>query len=657
MKAIDRLILAVTASMFLISIASAELIHGEPLTTDTAATTVAGNPFTAAADWSVSVKGAATIITPPEGDSNLVLVDVEADDAESAVAAAWAAYKDHDWPLKVVDEQADQDGWSRQKRFEYQTSPNEKRFVVAGAMFANEMWTVWIYDMANDVGNKRAAAVNLILGSLLPKGYERESFAGKKAHKIDEARIGELTDFIVRGLEVSGVPGTSVGIIQDGEVVFSGGFGVRELGSPESVDGDTTYMIASNSKGLTTLLLAKLVDEGKIRWNDPVTKILPGFKLGDAETTEQVLVEHLVCACTGLPRQDMEWILEFGRYTPESSMELLGTMQPTSEFGEMFQYSNVMASAGGYVAAHVVHPEHDLGTAYDKAMQDLVFDPLEMGVTTFDYGVALGNGNHASPHSVDINGDPAVAMMDVNYAVIPVRPAGAGWSSVNDMLKYVAMELAVGQLPDGERYIGEDALLERRKPKVPVSEDHYYGMGLMVDEYYGTPVVHHGGDMIGFHSDMMWLPEHNVGAVVLTNGDPGWLIRSGFRRKLLEVLFDGKPEADELLASRSKQFKSNMAVEYELLAVPADVDKSAALADHYRNGGLGDIKVSRDDGVTTFDFGEWQSEVGSRVNPDGTISFMTIEPGITGLEFVVGAGKEKTLIMRDAQHEYVFDAI
>jgi hypothetical protein len=219
------------------------------------------------------------------------------------------------------------------------------------------------------------------------------------------------------------------------------------------------------------------------------------------------------------------------------------------------------------------------------------------------------------------------------------------------------MELAVGELPNGDRYIGKDALLERREPKVPVSEDHYYGMGLMVDEYYGTPVVHHGGDMIGFHSDMMWLPEHNVGAVVLTNGDPGWLIRSGFRRKLLEVLFDGKPEADELLASRSKQFKSSMAVEFELLVVPADKGKSAALADHYRNGSLGDIEVSRADGVTTFDFGEWKSRVGSRVNPDGTVSFMTIEPGITGLEFVVGGGEEKTLIMRDAQHEYVFEAL
>ena len=58
---------------------------------------------------------------------------------------------------------------------------------------------------------------------------------------------------------------------------------------------------------------------------------------------------------------------------------------------------------------------------------------------------------------------------------------------------------------------------------------------------YGMPVVHHGGDMIGFHSDMMWLPEHGVGAVILTNGDPGWLVRTVFRRKLLEVLFDGSP--------------------------------------------------------------------------------------------------------------------
>ncbi len=630
---------------------------GEPLEADTPVTTARGNTFTAPAEWTVTQRGPATIVTAPEGGSQIVIVDVEAKDAESAIDAAWAAYKPVAWEVKSVTPGEDRDGWSKRQVFDYQTSPNEKRGVTAGAVFANDGWTVWIYDVADEIGGKRGAQLGLLFSTLVPKGYEKETFAGRKANKLTEDRIAELNAFVERSLEVSGVPATSVAVIQDGEVVFSGGFGVRQLGEPEKVDGDTLYMIASNTKGLATLLLAKLVDEGKIDWKDRVVDIMPGFKLGDEETTNKVLVEHLVCACTGLPRQDMEWILEYGGYTPESSMELLGTMQPTSGFGEMFQYSNVLASAGGYVGAHVVHPEHELGVAFDRAMQSHVFDPLAMSATTFDYELALGNGNHARPHSVDVEGKPAVALMDVNYAAVPVRPAGAAWSSVNDMIKYVAMELANGTLPDGERYIGEAALLERRLPKVPVSNDRYYGMGLMIDETYGVTVVHHGGDLIGYHSDMMWLPEHGVGAVVLTNGDPGWLIRSGYRRKLLEVLFDGRPTAEERLRSAAENFRTFVAVDNELLSVPAETDRVDELAPHYRNGALGDIKVERNGKATTFDFGEWKSEVGSRINPDGTVSFVTTATGISGLEFVVGDSEDPTLIMRDAQHEYVFDAI
>jgi CubicO group peptidase (beta-lactamase class C family) len=85
-----------------------------------------------------------------------------------------------------------------------------------------------------------------------------------KAHELNAERIAELSNYVEAGRQASGVPGVSVGIIQNGKVVFSGGFGVRELGKPEKADGDTLYMIASNSKGLTTLLLAKLVDAGKI---------------------------------------------------------------------------------------------------------------------------------------------------------------------------------------------------------------------------------------------------------------------------------------------------------------------------------------------------------------------------------------------------------
>ena len=157
----------------------------EPLTTDTPATTVAGNPFTAPAEWRITVNGPATTITAPEGGSQVVFVDIEAENADAAVDAAWHAYKEHDWPLKVVDDVADSDGWTKQRRFAYQVSPNEKRFVSAGAMFANDNWTVWIYDMANDVGGKRGAQVNLLMSSLLPRGYERESFAGKEAHSHD----------------------------------------------------------------------------------------------------------------------------------------------------------------------------------------------------------------------------------------------------------------------------------------------------------------------------------------------------------------------------------------------------------------------------------------------------------------------------------------
>jgi para-nitrobenzyl esterase len=282
-----------------------------------------------------------------------------------------------------------------------------------------------------------------------------------------------------------------------------------------------------------------------------------------------------------------------------------------------------------------------------------VFRPLGMNATTFDFSKALA-GNHASAHAPRIDGKPARATMEVNYAVIPVRPAGGAWSSVRDMLKYVQMELDEGAIPGGGRYIAKDPLLARRAPQVSIGKDITYGMGLIVDSTYGVPVVQHGGDMIGYHSDMMWLPQHNVGAVILTNADPGWVLRGAFDRKLLEVLFDGRPQADADVTAQAKSFFDQLAAERKLLTVPAATSDASKLATHYTNDALGDITVRLAGGTTVFDFGEWKSEVASRRNPDTTISFITIAPGITGLEFVVGSGPKPTLIVRDAQHEYVF---
>jgi len=629
---------------------------GEVQSADTPRTTVAGNTFIAPAGWRVDVKGPMTLLTPPEGDSHIALIDLKSNDADAAVKAAWAAYRpDASWPLKVTHDFPDKDGWTNRRDYSYQTSPNEKRDVGVSTMRANDTWTVTIYDMTQAVGEKRGAQVALIFGRLFPKGYEREMFTGKTARKLGDKEIAALSAFLETGLKETRVPGVALGLVEDGKVVFAGGFGVKEIDGAARPDADTLFMIASNTKALTTLMLAKLVDEGKMTWETPVTTLLPSFKLGNADTTSRVLVKHLICACTGLPRQDFEWLFQYKGVTSEDALKSLAAMQPTTKFGEMFQYSNPMAGAAGFAGGHVAFPSLDLGGAYDQAMASRVFTPLGMSSTTFDYAKALA-GNHATSHSPDVDGKPSLAVMELNYSIIPLRPAGAGWSNIRDMLKYVQMELNEGTLPDGSRYIRKDTLLARRAPQVPIGKDTTYGMGLMVDTEYGTPVVHHGGDMIGYHSDMMWLPEHNVGAVVLTNADPGWILRTQFRRKLLEVLFDGRAEADAAVAAQAKSFYDQLAADRKLLTIPAAADESAKLASHYVNEALGDITVTRQGAATTFDMGEWHSEMATRKNPDGSMSFITIAPGISGFEFVVGSGPKPTLIVRDAQHEYVFAA-
>jgi len=396
---------------------------GERLAADTLETTVLGNPFVAPKDWSIRVKGPATILEAPEGGSWIVLVDLQAKTADEALKAAWQAYRpEATWPVKVTNDLPDRDGWSRRRSYDYLTSPNEKRGVGAVVYYSGSSWTVIIDDMADAVAEKRGGQVALVFGRLLPKGYSRESFAGKKSNKLDEARIAELGRFIERGEKETGVPVVSLGLIQDGKVIFAGGFGAKELDGSEKPDGDTLFMIASNTKALTTLMLAKLVNEHRLTWDTPVTQLFPSFKLGDAETTHSVLVKHLICACTGMPRQDLEWFFEYGKMTPENSLTLLGTMRPTSKFGELFQYSNLMAAAAGYTGAHVLYPQMEVGAGYDGAMQSYVFDPLGMKATTFDFARALA-GNHATAHSPDVDGKTAKALMAVNYAVIPVRPA------------------------------------------------------------------------------------------------------------------------------------------------------------------------------------------------------------------------------------------
>ena len=417
---------------------SAAAPAAQTLAADTPETTAFGNAFIAPAGWLLERRGDATIIRAPEGTSAIALVDVRAGEAVDAVTAAWLAYQNAPpkWQLLDHSESADKDGWTKRTSFEYDVPPNEKRAVTASAMFANGAWLVVLVDLEIAVAEKRAGQLAVIGSRLLPKGKARESFAGKQPHDLDADRLASIATFITNAEAAMRVPGVGYGIVQHGKVVFAGGIGPRDFAKPNvKVDADTEFMIASNTKQLTTLMLAKLVDTGKLGWDTLVTSLLPTFKLGSDDITKQVEVKHLICACTGLPRQDLEMILNFKGLTPAKAMDVLATMQPTSKFGEMFQYSNLLAAAGGFVGGHVAYPKLELGAAYDKAMQTLVFDPLAMKATTFDYARAL-RGNHAEPHGLDIDGNIAHAPMAMNYAVAPVRPAGAAWSTVRDMLAY-----------------------------------------------------------------------------------------------------------------------------------------------------------------------------------------------------------------------------
>lgn len=653
-----RLVLRSTVALLLAATAVPTMAQTAPLATDTPAKLASGATFTAPKGWTFADKGQVRVMTAPEGDARVMVVDgLTGADVQAAVASGWAlAQTGMTRAPKLVTPRPGREGWDDRSVFEYETSPNEKRFLYAIAYRKGPGWAAILYDGSDATTDKRFAAVSQVMSSLRAPGYSRESFAGRVAHKLDPARVEQLRAFLRTGMEQLQVPGVAYALVQDGKVVEMGGLGVKTLGKPDPVDADTQFMVASNTKGMSTLMLATLVDEGKLRWDEPVTEAYPAFRLGSAATTAQTKMRHLVCACTGLPRKDLEWIFNTPRNTdPATVFPHLAATQPTSGFGEVFQYNNLITTAGGFIGGLTANPGLPVGEAYDRAMQARVFGPLGMTSTHFSFARAL-KGDVASPHALDIDGKAAVASHDLAYSIIPFRPAGGAWSTVRDMTRYAQLELAKGMLPNGKRLVSEANLLERRKHGVPSGEDQWYGMGLFEDRFYGVPVVYHGGSMPGYQTNFWVLPDAGVAAVLLTNADNGNALLRPFMRRLLEVLYDGKLEAADNVAAAAAAINANVVKEREKLVVPPDAKAVAALAPAYASPELGRLKVVKvPDGRVRFEFTDWSTQVASRRNDDGTTSFVTTDPSISGFAMVVGAKDGKrALIVRDSQHEYAF---
>ncbi|MEZ4563713.1 MAG: serine hydrolase domain-containing protein [Thermomicrobiales bacterium] len=441
-----------------------------------------------------------------------------------------------------------------------------------------------------------------------------------------------------------GVPGVAVGVVQDGEVAFLQGFGVRELGRPEPVTPDTLLRIGSVTKSFSSLLAATLVDTGQVAWDTPLVDLLPDFAVEDAELTPRLTVEDAFCACSGLPRRDLEFIFPANDLTPERMIASMATLPLTAPFGEKYQYNNQLVAAGGFAAGVADGGSAEaLGHAYAIALRDRVLNPIGMPRTTYNLSEVVAGNDYASPHAADLFGEvrPVPLLMDDTW-LTPVAPSGALWSSVREMVRYVQMELQHGVAPDGVEVVSPENLERTWQPGValphapgspPEMADfaQHYGLGWVVGAYGGQRAIWHSGGTLGFSSLVTFLPEAGLGAVVLTNGSgaAGQLIYAVTFR-LLELLFEQPATMDALVAANLAGVASGRA---DLLATIGQIDPAVVtpFLGTYANPDLGDLTLTLRGDTLTFASGPYRSALLPQMAEDGSVAgYLIVDPPLSG---------------------------
>jgi CubicO group peptidase (beta-lactamase class C family) len=628
------------------------------LADDTTVTTPSGATFTAPKGWWITEGGGAVVLEDPDRQLKATLVETAEPDALKAIDAAWQG-AEQGFTLKPLHERHPPPirGWDAVTNVDYDTKAADRRAVLAVARRYGTTSYVAVIDGEVGAVSRRGAQLDTALWTLAPPGMHDESFAGQTPRPLDDARAKELDAFIERARAALEVPGVAVAVVAGGKVVYEKGFGVRALGKKDAVTPDTLFMMGSITKSMTTMMEATLVDAGTLRWDTPVTTLLPSFALGDADTTSKLVLWHTACACTGMPRRDMEFIFDYAHVTPEQRIASMKTMSPTTRFGETFQYSNLMVAAGGYAAAHAYDPKRSFNDAYAAAMQAKIFGPLGMKSTTFDFAAAQ-RADHGMPHADAIDGAVRAIPLPEEDFVTPLRPAGAAWSNLRDMERYVMTEMAKGVTPEGKRVVSEANLLERRKPRIRVGDVDSYGLGLGVGTFRGLPMLAHNGGTLGFTTMMFMLPEQGVAVLSLTNtGGTGGALNSAIQRKIVEALFEGaKPLADARAEFFVKEKREDVAKEMERVNREPDAAWLAGLAGAYANADLGKATITVGAKGARFDAGEWGSAIGQEREADGTIKVVLLDPPMAGLNLLLGGDDDahRMLTLLDDQVKYVF---
>lgn len=576
-------------------------------------------------------------------DVQLTVVESSEPDALKAIAAAWkgGALTPDGEPVRWPAVQ----GWDEEVSASF-TNPARKTQVRAEVRRFRSRTFVLLAEADGATLAKREAQLDALVAGLAPPELRAESFAGQKPRDLD-ARAFEA--FLARAVAQLGVPGAAVAVVHRGKVIFEKTFGTRTLGAVEPVTPDTLFLMASITKPMTTFMQAALVDAGLFKWDTRVTTLLPDFALADAKLTKQLELWHMSCACTGMPRRDVENLVEYANVTAEQRLASMREMQPTTGLGETYQYSNLMVAAGGFAAAHAYAPQLSLHDAYVKVMSEKVFAPLGMTRSTADFALAT-RLEHATPHALDLDGTPRALALGFEGNVVPIAPAGAVWSTLHDMEKYALAELSRGVSPlDGKRVVSEASYLERARPRTAAG----YGLGIDVRLAVGLTILGHDGGADGFGTSLYLIPEHELGLVVLTNirnGTPLELLpfNSAAKRKLLELLFEGAQPVADTLVSFALQMRRELARQQGSgVQREPDAEWLAKVAGSYTSPTLGALEIRGN----VFDVGEWQAHFGRR--GDELILLDAPFAG-TPLLFDEASG---TITLPDPQTKYVFTRV
>ena len=313
------------------------------------------------------------------------------------------------------------------------------------------------------------------------------------------------------------IPGLAIAIVRNDSVVYARGFGVLEHGGSERVDANTLFAIGSNTKAFTAAVVGRMVEDGRMRWDDPVTQHLPDFRLFDPYVTREITMRDVLSHRSGLGRRgDAIWYA-----TPYDRAEVIRRiryLEPSSSFRSQFGYQNIMFIAAGEAAASAA------GSSWDELIATHLLQPLGMGRSNTSVRALEGVANVATPHTLDDGKVVPIAWRNIDNA----GPAGSINSSVLDMAQWLRMLLGGGEL-DGRRILAEATVREIQTPHTiagsgtdslfPMRHFSAYGLGIGLSDYYGRKLLMHSGGIDGMLSTVALLPEENVGLVLLTNSD------------------------------------------------------------------------------------------------------------------------------------------